>query len=211
VGVYKPVATGLGESAHRLDDARRLWEAAGRLGDLSRVAPQCFAAPLSPPAAARREGRRVDADLLRRGIEFWIDRCDVLLVEGAGGLMSPISETEIVADLAFDFGYPLVVVSANVLGTIHHTLSTVMAAATYRGGLALAGIVLNEPFPRRDDASVETNASELRSRTQVPILAELPWQCASAEGVDWAAVAKPRPGAWPGGPLKKETGSERTV
>ena len=54
------------------------------------------------------------------------------LVEGAGGLMSPLGEEEYVADLALAFGFPLVIVTRNALGTINHTLQTPIAAAPFR-------------------------------------------------------------------------------
>ena len=59
---------------------------------------------------------------------------EIILVEGAGGLMSPLGEDHYVADLAEEFGFPLVVVSRNVLGTINQTLQTLIAAAAFRGG-----------------------------------------------------------------------------
>ncbi len=86
VGVYKPVASGCERQNGLLisSDAVTLWEAAGRPGSLEQVCPQMFAAPLAPHLAARAEGRRVDAQLLRDGIRFWRETSDVVLVEGAG-------------------------------------------------------------------------------------------------------------------------------
>ncbi len=130
-------------------DAVALWEAAGRPGTLEHVCPQLFAAPLAPHLAARAEGRRVDAKLLREGIEYWRETSDVVLVEGAGGLMSPISDDDYNADLAAEFGFPLVVVAANELGTINATLQTLITAATYCDGLDVAGIVLNSVVASR--------------------------------------------------------------
>ena len=94
-----------------------------------------FAAPLAPHLAARAEGRRVDPQLLRTGLEFWRESCDIVLVEGAGGLMSPVSDDDYNADLADEFGYPLIIVAANVLGTINATLQTLIVADTFRDGL----------------------------------------------------------------------------
>src|SRR5687767_687150 len=107
VGVYKPVASGCIRRADRLvsEDAVALWEAADRPGQLDRVCPQCFALAVAPNVAARAEGKEVNAALLRDGLAYWRDKCDILLVEGAGGLMSPLTEDECVADLARDFGY----------------------------------------------------------------------------------------------------------
>ena len=93
VGVYKPAASGCREAAEGLiaDDAVALWEAAGQPLTLAQVCPQRFLAPLAPPRAALAEGRRVDAALLRTGLEPWLAASDVVVVEGAGGLMSPLS------------------------------------------------------------------------------------------------------------------------
>src|SRR3954453_14971644 len=96
VGVYKPVASGCEMRGGKLvsPDAIALWEAAGRPGTLEQVCPQFFAASLAPHLAARAEGRQVDSRLLREGIKFWRGTSDVVIVEGAGGLMSPISDDD---------------------------------------------------------------------------------------------------------------------
>jgi dethiobiotin synthetase len=194
VGVYKPAASGCRREGETLvsDDAVALWNAAGRPGDLEHVCPQRFAAPLAPHLAARQEGRQLDTDLLGRGIEYWRGRAEIILVEGAGGLMSPLGEDRYVADLAAEFGFPLVVVSRNVLGTINHTLQTLIAAATFRQGLSVAGVVLNHTTPpSADDVSLATNRRELAARCVAPILAEVAWGCDHFEAtVDWFFLAR---------------------
>jgi dethiobiotin synthetase len=124
---------------------------------------------LAPHLAAEAEGKRLDPQRLRRGVDYWTERSDVVLVEGAGGLLSPLGEDELVADLAIDFGYPLVIVARNALGTINHTLLTVEAAQRRR--LAIAGVVLNEPLPRPNDASLQSNRRELEKRLPCEVLA----------------------------------------
>ena len=91
VGVYKPVASGVATEQVELSDAFCLWDAAGRPGRLADVCPQSFAAPLAPHLAARAEGRFVDEERLFTGISAWSDY-ELVLVEGVGGLMSPVSE-----------------------------------------------------------------------------------------------------------------------
>jgi dethiobiotin synthetase len=195
VGVYKPAASGCHREGGRLvsDDALRLWEAAGCPGTLDEVCPQCFAAPLAPHLAARAEGRRLDPQQLRRGLDPWLARSDVVLVEGAGGLLAPLGENEYVADLACDLGYSLVIVARNVLGTINQTLQTLFVASRYRGGgLAVAGVVLNHPVPPpADDLSLSTNRQELAARADCPILDEVAWQAAAlSPAVDWFGLAR---------------------
>jgi dethiobiotin synthetase len=192
VGVYKPVASGCDE--HGGDsvspDAISLWEAAGRPGTLEQVCPQRYAAPLAPHLAARMEGKRVDPRLLRDGIEFWRASSDVVIVEGAGGLMSPISDDDYNADLAAEFGFPLVVVAANVLGTINATLQTLITAHTFRDGLPVAGVILNSPQKMHDDPSVDSNADELARRCVAPLVAIVEHGAGFDRDVDWAALAK---------------------
>ena len=194
VGVYKPAASGCRRQSEKLvsDDAVALWDAAGRPGDLDRVCPQRFAAPLAPHLAAREEGKQLDADLLRQGLEYWRDRAEIILVEGAGGLMSPLGDTIYVADLAEEFGFPLVVVSRNVLGTINQTLQTLIAAAAFCGGLTVAGVVLNHvTAPSADDVSLPGNRGELAARCRRPILAEIAWDGGRFDPkVDWFALAR---------------------
>ena len=114
----------------------------------------------------------------------------MILVEGAGGLMSPLGDDEYVADVAYDFGFPLVVVARNVLGTINATLQTLITAAAFRDGLTIAGVVLNNPAPpSADDASLATNRAELAARCGPPLLAEVAFGSERFDAeVDWYNV-----------------------
>jgi dethiobiotin synthetase len=191
VGVYKPVASGCREADGELvsDDAVALWEAAGQPGELQRVCPQRFRAPLAPPRAAAAAGLRVDAALLRSGLDYWRSTSDVVLVEGAGGLMSPLSDEDYNIDLAIDFGFPLVIVAANELGVINATLQTLITARAKAPNLAIAGIVLNQAAPRVDDASLASNAEELVARCEAPLLATLAYgQADFGAKLDWLAA-----------------------
>jgi len=197
VGVYKPAASGCSaapDSAGQLisSDALALWEAAGRPGTLAEVCPQVFAAPLAPHLAAKAEGKQLDAELLRRGIRPWLERSDVVLVEGAGGLFSPLGEDEFVADLAYDLGFPLLVVAPNRLGVINHVLQTLIAASTFRDGLQVAGIVLNHCLPAGGDASLDSNAAEIRRHAVPPLLAQLGHNASDlVPELDWFEIAQP--------------------
>ncbi len=195
VGVYKPVASGCRAEGQSLvaDDAFALWEAAGKPGDLDHVCPQRFAAPLAPHLAAAAEGKTIDAELLRDGLAYWHDRCDVVLVEGAGGLMSPVSDNDYNADLASDLGFPLVVVTPNVLGTINGTLQTLITAETFGAGLDVVGVVLNNcrAGGASDDVSRQSNRQELESRCVAPLLAEVAHGAEDFDvQIDWFALAQ---------------------
>jgi len=195
-GVYKPAASGCQQRQDTLvcDDAVALWEAAGRPGELERVCPQRFRAPLAPHLAARAEGKRLDPHLLLAGVDYWRARSDIVLVEGAGGLMSPLGERRYVAELAAELGSPLIVVARNALGTINHTLQTLIAAAAYRRPLPVAGVVLNNPGPATNDPSTATNRRELAARCGPPLLGEVAWRAERLDAeVDWFALAGNEP------------------
>jgi dethiobiotin synthetase len=191
VGIYKPVASGCRRDGNRLvaDDAVALWDAAGRPGDLDAVCPQRFTAPLAPHRAAHAEGLSVDSRRLRSGLDPWRENSEVVLVEGAGGLMSPISDDDYNADLAAEFEYPLVVVAANVLGTINQTLQTLITAATFRDGLSVAGVVLND-IESTGDESAASNAEEISARCVPPLLASVSHHGRFDRPVDWLDLAR---------------------
>jgi dethiobiotin synthetase len=200
VGAYKPAASGSVPDPEGpvWDDLLCLRAALGNDVAVERICPQQFHAPLAPPVAARQEGREVDATLLRTGLDWWRERADFVVVEGAGGLLSPLTATESVADIAIAFGFPLVIVARRTLGTINHTLLTVEAARARN--LDVAGIVINEPDPRLPgDASVESNPRELAERCRAPILAILPHDSAGGllhqtplSTIDWMQIAQKR-------------------
>ena len=95
------------------------------------------------------------------------------------------------ADLARDFGFPLLVVARNALGTINHTLLTLHAAQTLCEGLKIAGIILNNPAPPSNDPSTTSNRQEIESRSTVPILAEVFWRTTGFDSsLDWSQLAR---------------------
>jgi dethiobiotin synthetase len=122
-------------------------------------------------------------------LSVWGDRCEIVLVEGAGGLLSPVGPNVDVADLARQFGYPLVVVAPNRLGAINQTLQTLLAARSIPDGPPVAGVVLNHVAPT-DDPSAATNRRELERRGSAPILGEVFWQADRMDlEVDWISLA----------------------
>ncbi len=193
VGVYKPATSGCRLEGGELisDDAVQLWHAAGSPGELEMVCPQRFAAPLAPHLAARAEGKELDAQLLRSGLDYWQKRSDFVLIEGAGGLMSPMGDDEYIADLAHDFGYPLLVVARNQIGVINQTLQTLIAAASFEQGLTVAGIVLNRATAGEGDPSLRGNWRELELRCVPPLLAEVEFgQTHFEPAADWIAITE---------------------
>jgi dethiobiotin synthetase len=186
VAVLKPVETGVvGEP----EDATRLRAAAGDPATLDAVCPWRFAAPLAPSLAARAAGRPpVDVDALVEHARRRAADADVLLVEGAGGLLVPVAGRTTWADVAARLALPLLVVAANRLGTINHAALTARVAAD--AGLTIRGFVLSHPTRERDP-SAETNAAAIADLTGLRCLGVVPWapDATAAEGdFDWPGL-----------------------
>jgi dethiobiotin synthetase len=109
---------------------------------LDLVNPFWFAAPLAPVVAARQEGRRIRFVQVRRHLVRMQAACDCLLVEGAGGLLTPLGEGFTLADLIVDMDGAAIIVAANCLGAINHTLLTV--SYLRRSGINRIKVVLME-------------------------------------------------------------------
>lgn len=164
VGAYKPVCSGAvpaDDGGLLWEDVRQLAEAIGWTGPQDYICPQRFHAAVAPNTAAAKQATEVDELLLTQGAQVWLHEASHLLIEGAGGFLSPLSENATSATLAEAFACPVVVVAANRLGTLNHTVLTVEAIR--RRGLSLNAIILNDVAQNSDDdASVTTNAEELQ-------------------------------------------------
>lgn len=168
VAAYKPVCSGAScTSPPQWDDIDRLRTALGLDLPDEIICPQRFLAPLAPHLAARAEGRFVDFEQLVGGMDWWRGRADLMIVEGAGGLLAPVTDTKTVADLARAVRYPLIIVARCGLGTINHTLLTIEAARSRQ--LAIAGVVLNQSHPDDNWSLAESNAVEIETRGGVSV------------------------------------------
>lgn len=140
------------------DDAKALLEASGE-EDLTfdDIAPVWFPEPLAPSASSVR--REIDFNSIVESYRALEDRFDRVVVEGAGGWMVPIDAERTMADLAVALGLPVLVVAANRLGVLNHTLLTVEAIR--HSGLECVGVYLNS-FPATcSDLSCKSNARQL--------------------------------------------------
>ena len=164
------------ESGCRVDESGRLIPADGlalaraidREDWLDIVTPLRFAAPLAPDLAAREVGETLHLEQL-------LAACQApgpMLVEGAGGLLSPIAEDALNADLAVALGLPVLLVAPNRLGCINHVLLTLEAME--RRGLWPISVVLSR-VTEQGDAAQPHNAAALRARIDAPVF-DLPWQ-----------------------------------
>lgn len=141
---------------------------------LEAITPQYFEAPLAPPVAAALEGRSVDLALAWRALEASTQQHAWVLVEGLGGLGSPVTYELTVADVAAAWHLPVVLVVPVKLGAIAQAVANVALAR--QSGIDLQGIVLNCPQPLTADAIDQwAPAGLITTLTQTPVLGTLPY------------------------------------
>jgi dethiobiotin synthetase len=114
--------------------------------------PEIFSYPCSPHLAARIDGRAIDFDKIERATRELARRYDIVLLEGAGGLMVPLTETFLTIDYIQEKGYPLVFVTSGKLGSINHTLLSLEAIARRRIRLHT---VLYNLYPPAEDTTIQ--------------------------------------------------------
>lgn len=160
---YKPIESGCLQpnSCSEAMDATALNQAA----TLSCQVTYAFADPIAPAVAAAKESTSISTTLIAKQAQTIATQVDILLVEGAGGLLVPTSSTETIADVALALAYPLIIVAADKLGVMNHALLTVEAAR--QRGLHVAAIVLNCVEP--SELPELENESQIAQHTQAPV------------------------------------------
>jgi dethiobiotin synthetase len=154
---FKPVETGCDPEPL---DARRLWRAARPPIPPDDVCLHALRLPAAPALAAAAAGRRLDIGAIVDRAQGLAAQGDLLVVEGAGGLLVPYGDGLTTADLAARLGLPLLVVGRMALGTINHVALTLAEAA--RRGLPVAGCILSRTEPAigaHEDGNVELIAA----------------------------------------------------
>ena len=161
---FKPISCGEGGR----NDAHIYHELMDREVPLDVINPIHLKHPLAPSVAAKLERRRINLRVVFSSYRSLITNYEVVLVEGAGGLMVPILDDYYVADLAKALKLPLLVVARLGLGTINHSLLTVRQAQAH--GLKVAGIVLNDTVGGRRGLAARTNIEVVPALCRVPLL-----------------------------------------
>lgn len=169
IGAMKPVETGVGEAGPL--DALALRHAAADVDPLEDVCPLRYALPAAPTVAASADGRAVEVWAIRRAYERLAARHDCVIVEGAGGLLVPVTEQLSMADLARELELPLLVVARAALGTINHTLLTLEVAVAR--GLSVAGVVISHAGGVLSGADA-ANLQALRDALGSALVGEIP-------------------------------------
>jgi len=154
-------------------DGMFLIDIAGTNESIELITPVRFANPLAPLPASELEGISVDFQKIQKAYTELSKKYDIVIVEGIGGLLVPITKDYFVLDLAKDFGLPLIIVSRPGLGTINHTMLTVNCAI--KEGLNVAGIIINYSHPPEGTLAEDTNPKIITQISPVPIIGIFPY------------------------------------
>lgn len=185
VGVMKPFESG---SSPTGGDAQILREASGTSDDMSDINPYLFPTPAAPEVAARLDNVVIDMDRVTGAYRRLVERHDIVIVEGAGGLLVPISDGFFYADLISSLAVPTIIVSKLSLGTINHTMLTDRYLRAI--GVTVIGVILNDTEGNNDVAS-RTNPDILKKYLDVPLLGIFPHiPDVFAKGVDKEHLAE---------------------
>jgi len=177
VAAMKPIESGVVErpvSDHGLaSDADRLRAAAGSTQPLSVVRPYVLEEPLAPMIAAERANLSIDFAVLDAALARIEQDAEVVLVEGAGGLLVPITANVSYLDLFARWQLPLLLVAGNKLGVLNHVLLTVRAAEAM--GVPVRAIVLTALSDHDATVAEATNFDALVTLLPHYTILRFPW------------------------------------
>ncbi len=183
VGILKPAETGCPEREGELypQDAALLAGFAQSSLPLEEICPYRFAPPLAPSVAADMAGTAIEVNRIREHLQRQVASHDIVIVEGAGGLLVPLNGRYSFADLAADLQLPVLIVIGSKLGALNHALLTFHCAQAR--SLPILGYILNHPAPASEssDLAIQTNAQTLAGLTDVPCLGILPYMSLSGD------------------------------
>lgn len=169
VSVMKPVQTGEGKSVSDLEIVKTIVPGMTPLPKML-ATPYSFSLPASPLLAARSENREIDPDTIMKAFKESSSRpdIDILLVEGAGGLLVPMTNDFLMVDLISKMNIPAILVTAPELGTVNHTLLSIEAMK--KRNLKIAGIIINK-MPLQPGIVEKDNVKTIEQISGIPVIA----------------------------------------
>lgn len=175
VGVMKPAETGCPKRAGQLapGDALALMKAAGTRDPLSLVNPYRFSKPIAPAVAAYFAGKEISFEKIILAYQKLASRHEFMIVEGAGGLMVPLTSELTYLDLVEALELPVLIVARPGLGTINHTLLTI--SALLERNVPIAGIVINHATDKKSGLAERTSPAVIEELSGIEILGILPY------------------------------------
>jgi dethiobiotin synthetase len=172
VGIMKPFATGTErKTGYKSEDVDLLAGSAQINDPENLINPYFMPIPLSPYAAAKKLALEIDVQYVLNSFERLKALHDVVLVEGIGGILTPISKNYFVAHLIKDMDLDATIVTGSRIGTVNHTLLTLDAAKKH--GLGIRGLIINENSP--GGYNVAELKNDLENLSGVPVLCSVPY------------------------------------
>lgn len=170
----KPVASGCEwlDGRWQNDDVLQLTAASNVSAPAELINPYCFEPAIAPHIAAAQAGVEIDFDVIRAAYEQLTAMADVVIVEGAGGLLVPLNATQTIADLIQALSLPALVVVGMRLGCINHTLLT--AQVLKQRNIDFCGWVANNIDPQM--SVPQENLQSLITGLQQPPVLQVPFQ-----------------------------------
>ena len=180
----KPVAAGIAPGAAANADVGALIEAASVDAPLADVNPYGFERPIAPHVAATNAGVAIDLARIEAAYRRLEARAELIVVEGAGGALVPLSRSRDMLDVASAIGAPVLLVVGIRLGCLNHALMTEIVLR--QRGLVLAGWIANRIDPAMEAA--DTSVAALEERLAAPLLADFAFSTAPIDAAAKALV-----------------------
>lgn len=174
VGVMKPFAAGTAQkSGYKSEDAQILANAANVNDPENLVNPQFFPIPAAPYTAMKISNilEKVNVDLVLQSFKKLSELHECILVEGMGGIMTPILKNYFVTNLINDLNLETILITRNRIGTLNHTIMTCHMAKKY--GIKIKGIIINEID--LDGYAVDVLTDDLEDITGVSVMGSIPF------------------------------------
>lgn len=140
---------------------------------LDLVLPYSLNPACSPHLAAEAEDILIDKERIKKAFRSLLDKFDVLIAEGSGGALVPINRSNLIIDILKELSMPVIIVAANKLGAINHTLLTIEALQVR--DIKIEGVIFNDQPDYNNKQVCADNLKIVKDITGINILGRLPW------------------------------------
>ena len=170
VGVFKPLQSSAIETTNGLlaPDLEAIKELSN---NIKTKCSYIFKGDISPALAARLAGIKIDIDKIKTDLEEFKKENEITLVEGAGGILAPATNTMLCADLIKELNIPIIIVTEPFLGRLNHTLLTIHYAKT--NNIEIKGIIINKIPRETNNLATQNFIDELKRYTDIKIIGEI--------------------------------------
>ncbi len=173
VGVMKPIATGFpNKTGFKSSDVAKLVDAASIKDPEDLINPVFLPLSTSPYDATKLLELSIDMPLIFEQFKKLLSMHEILLVEGIGGIMTPITKNFFVADMIKGMGIETIIVTRATIGTLNHTVMTCKMCKDF--GIKIRGLVINS-FDEKGTPAEKNAPTTLYELTNVPILGIVPF------------------------------------